>query len=863
MPERPLLLFPQPEVASRSNLRGGGGQVHTPTFDRQNARLTPMFDQLQSTFSERRAEIQQTTAGVDPEQVLVIEIIGGVENFANAVKRIAGLEWMGELEAEEIAPDEDFFDETKPEKELSGRLYLVMTNQRALEEMLSLWQRYKADPNVKFEIGLNKFKDVFKSLKNIRRWGIEDRFLETGVLEDWREVLRHDSNRVVRFEVELWFRSTPAKRQASQTQVSSLITELGGRILGQCILSEITYHALLAELPASAIQNIISNHNAALVKSDNVMFFRPSGQMSVGDKPTEGDLEQAGDRLAGTAPSGVPIIAVLDGMPLANHRLLSGRIIIDDPDGWDSAYPVADRSHGTAMASLIVQGDLNAGVVEPLKAPIYMRPIMKPNPTDWRPRKQETIPEDILAVDLIHRAVKRIFEGEPGQAPVAPTVKLINLSVGDPSRQFFQVMSPMAKLLDWLSVKYNVLFVISAGNHARAIALEISRLDFDRAQPPDIESATVKALYLDARNCKLLSPAESINGITVGSAHLDYATGVIMGDRVNPYNAAVLPSPISDFGSGYRRSIKPDVVYSGGKQLYRRRLSVDPVIIEPAIFRSAPGNKVACPGNSQGDVSATAFCCGTSNAAALITRAGGVCHDLLMQIFNDQAGGLEFSPFSTPLLKAMLVHGAEWGDSGERIAQILRTPDNGRQLKSWIARWFGYGLPQIERILECTEQRATLLGFGALKDGEAQVFKLPLPPSLGARTDLRKLTVTLAWISPIAASTQKYRTASLWFEANNDVVSNRSDVDWTAVRRGTLQHEVFEGRDAVPFSDGDNIEIKVNCRNDAGKINDPIAYGLAVTLEVGEGVNIAVYDEIRTRIRASVRINPDGRTSQE
>ena len=286
MPDRPLLLFPQPEVASRSKPRSFGGQVNLPSHDRQSARLTPMFNQLQSAF----VEIQPTAAGVDPEQVLVIETIGGVENFTNAVKRIEGFEWMGELEEDEISPDEDFFDEANPDKELSGRLYLVMTNQRALEAMLSLWQRYQANSAVEFDRGLNKFKDVFKSLKTIRRWGIQDRLLETGVLEEWREFLQHNGNQVVRFEVELWFRNMPDKRQSSQTQVSSLIAELGGKILGQCVLPEIAYHAFLAELPADAIQNIISNQNTALVKSDNIMFFRPSGQVSAGDKPAEGDL---------------------------------------------------------------------------------------------------------------------------------------------------------------------------------------------------------------------------------------------------------------------------------------------------------------------------------------------------------------------------------------------------------------------------------------------------------------------------------------------------------------------------------------------------------------------------------------------
>ena len=174
-----------------------------------------------------------------------------------------------------------------------------------------------------------------------------------------------------------------------------------------------------------------------------------------------------------------------------------------------------------------------------------------------------------------------------------------------------------------------------------------------------------------------------------------------------------------------------------------------------------------------------------------------------------------------------------------------------------VSRWLGYGVPQIGRILDCTEQRATLLGFGQLSDGEAHVFSLPLPPSLASRPEWRRLTATMAWLSPISPRTQKYRTASLWFEvSNNNLAPTRSDADWRAVKRGTVQHEVFEGQKAEPFIDGDVIKIKVNCREDAGKIQTPVAYGLAVSLEVAEGVDIAVYNEIRTRIAPAIQIQP-------
>ncbi len=875
MPERPLLLFPAPEMASKSSPGGGPSNIAKPSHQRQGDRLVPMFNHLQEAFETRRVEIQQSTAGIDPEQVLVIETIGGIDKFANAVKYIEGLEWMGEIEVDEITPDEDFFDASKPAKELSGRLYLIMTNQRALDEMLSLWRRYQADANMQFERGFTRFRDVFVCLKDIRRWDVQDRLLETGVIDAWREDLEYDGDRLLRFEAELWFRGSDEKRQLSRNQVENLVQQAGGRVLGQSVLEEIAYHGLLAELPANSVRTIIGDPTTELVKCDNVMFFRPVGQMSAGDHPAEGEPEISTFEEM-PLPTGDPVIAILDGLPLANHRLLADRLVIDDPDDWSSDYAASERVHGTSMASLVVQGDLNDGV-SPLARPVYVRPITKPLPNDFRTPRREYVPDDVLAVDLIHRAVKRIFEGDAGEEPVAPHVRIINLSIGDPSRHFAQAMSPVARLLDWLSVRYNVLFIISAGNHCTPIHLGITRDEFEGLQPNELEKATIKSLYEDARHRKLLSPAESLNGITVGAVHFDRSEGIVPRSRFDPFEQ-VFPSPVSAFGSGYRRSVKPDIVFVGGRQWYRLPLArTDPTVIEPAIFRVAPGNKVASPGSLEGELTATSYSCGTSNATALISRSAGICYDSLMQIISDQASDINADVYITPLLKAMLVHGCMWADMGERLLEAIANSEIGdsisqraqnlysrpaervkevnRQYKKLLSRWLGYGMPQMDRVLDCTEQRASLLGFGQLTDGQAHVFRLPLPPSLGSRPEWRRLTVTLAWLSPLSANTQKYRTASLWFETkNSNLVPTRSDADWQAVRRGTVQHEVLEGQRAEPFIDGDAMEIKVNCREDAGKIITPIPYGMAVSLEVSEGVDIAVYDEIRARIVPAIQI---------
>lgn len=376
MPERPLLLFPTPELAAKTS----GPPVpprplHRPSTSRQGQRLASVFQQLQASFDARQVAVQANLAGIDPEQVLVIETVGSVENFANAVKRVEGLEWMGEIESDELDPDADFFYEGAPDEQLSGRLYLIFSNQAALRRIAALWERSQREPAESLR-PLTKFRDVLIHVRDIRPWGVRDRLIETGVLEAWREDLEHYPNQPIRFEAELWPRTSLTKRRESALEVSRLIQEVGGRVTGQSTIDEIAYHAILAEIPRQAAQEILERIDVPLTKCDQVWFFRPVGQTVtepgiVAREVSEYPNQERPD------PQGDPIVALLDGMPLQNHRLLAGRIQVDDPDDWAPEYPAADRQHGTAMASLIVHGDLNDGT-RALSRPIYVRPVMKP-----------------------------------------------------------------------------------------------------------------------------------------------------------------------------------------------------------------------------------------------------------------------------------------------------------------------------------------------------------------------------------------------------------------------------------------------------------------------------------------------------
>jgi hypothetical protein len=74
------------------------------------------------------------------------------------------------------------------------------------------------------------------------------------------------------------------------------------------------------------------------------------------------------------------------------------------------------------------------------------------------------------------------------------------------------------------------------------------------------------------------------------------------------------------------------------------------------------------------------------------------------------------------------------------------------------------------------------------------------------------------------------------------------------VQRGTLQHEIFDGSAATAFIDGDSIRIKVNCSKDANSFTDNIPYAIIVSLEVAEGIDMPIYQEIKDRISIPVAI---------
>jgi hypothetical protein len=111
--------------------------------------------------------------------------------------------------------------------------------------------------------------------------------------------------------------------------------------------------------------------------------------------------------------------------------------------------------------------------------------------------------------------------------------------------------------------------------------------------------------------------------------------------------------------------------------------------------------------------------------------------------------------------------------------------------------------------------------------------------------------LSLAWFSPVNPRHASYRRAKLEivptsFEISIGVAREKSQPSNASVPRGSLFHVRYTGEKAVPFIDDGHITFRVFCREQGGALDQSIRYGLAVTIEAGEG--ITVYQEVRQRL---------------
>lgn len=849
MPELPALPLGAPDPRDRSTRQAPRPRLEGPGPARQLERLGPAFTRLTAAFESRRvAATLQPEAS--PEQVLVLEVAGELTDFVKAIEKVPGLDLLVEAAVDRIDSGEDFaaVDHEGKVHRYDRELYVVFSDGRAWAELLSLWGRFQRGEKMPY--GKVPFRHLFSRLETLRAWDDRDRLQRSGATDAWARELHELADELVEFEVELWLRRDPERRRRVVDELTADLTRAGGSLVHETVHAEISYHGVLARVPARRLLQVVGEREVRWLKTDGVRFFHAVGQCSA--VTFDGEVvEPVVAAAARPRPSSVDArLAVLDGVPLAGHELLTGRIIADDPDGWEALTPAARRNHGTAMTSLVIHGDLS-GDGPAQRAPIYVRPILWDQTPDWvSGAGREELPRDRLAVDVLHTAVARMFEGDA----VAAGVRVIVLAVGDTASQFDRFISPLARLLDWLQARYEVLILVSAGNHLGDI--ELPR-DLDVGRPEALQHEVLCALQREAGLRRLLSPGESVNALTIGAAH-DDASGFSGDDgRLEPIASGDLPNVCSAVGSGVRRAVKPDLLLPGGRQRFTLEPQMEgaPRRVSLAATRRPPGVRVAAPGRQPGELSATSYDTGTSPATALAGYHAGHLLEALDELRRRYGPAIPAPEYAAVLVKAALVHGARWGTAANSIDRASADVAVGRP-RDIVARMVGYGRCRPGVVLTCDDHRVTALAAGRLEAGRAHAYRFPLPPSLASKTERRRLTVTMAWLTPINPEHRSYRRAVLAVDPDGlpAHLVERGDVDKHGARRGTVQHDVLEGGRAVPYVPDTAIELVVSCRADAGELTTAVPDAIFVTLEVPQGVGLPIYQEVRQRLRVPVSV---------
>ena len=238
----------------------------------------------------------------------------------------------------------------------------------------------------------------------------------------------------------------------------------------------------------------------------NFMNFCPIKQHSVKAACNNLALNEPNEKL--------PIVGLVDSGISPTNEILKPWIV--GKSNYIAKPALQDYSHGTFIAGLITNArNLNDDNIFPdVKARIFDVPVL-----------DDSLREDELLAILEIELEKH------------PEIKIWNLSLGTDAICDDYSFSDFGMALDELQERFNVIFVIAAGNYCESPL---------RQWPSNISDNADR----------ITTPADSVRAITVGSlAHKQIISSVVSPNE---------PSPFSRRGPGPMFIPKPEVVHYGG-----------------------------------------------------------------------------------------------------------------------------------------------------------------------------------------------------------------------------------------------------------------------------------------------------------
>lgn len=824
-------------------------------YNRQAQRLGQIFVRAEQSLAAYAigVDVALDPRAVVPERCLVFELLGDVPKF-NLAAQALDLEWLAteamtddseETEADEAA------DQNDPASQPPQRLYLTMPTEKALAKLLKQWKLYAKGEA--YSDGQRELWKLFGYLHDLRVWSVEDR-LDPTLTAYVANMLADEPDEEVVVELDLWYRNEDERRDESLETLNEMLEEVGGELLDQVDIPEIRYQGVFIRVPGDVAMRLADGHGR-IAEFKDVMTIRPQ---SAYESQIEGDAVGVATELEDPQLDGDCIAALLDGYPVDQHQLLAGRLRVVEVDVLGAHAPALTRQHGTAMASLIVHGDLQSPDCKPLNRPLAVLPVLV---SPGVPRKEAT-PKGRLPIGVIYRALQAITAANQRENPELRRVVVINHSICDVYAPFVRRPSPWATLLDYFSHEHNLLFVVSAGNIFSPFPVSVyaNIAAYQAAHAGTREAAVLGAIEMAKATRTILSPAESVNSLTIGAVHADDADPDHTAPP-DPYPSFAMSNLASAVGLGLNRSVKPDFLEKGGR-FAAGLTNVRGGGIEIHAQASAHyGQQVATP-SATGRLDRRMLTSGTSNAAALTTRAAHFIADALDGLYAGDEKEWHTLPTRAVMLKTLLAHGASWGAIGETLDEAYPPRDRKKwsPRRNTITQFLGYGQLDISRVVSGASNRITLLAEDVIHAGNRHEYIVPVPPSMLNNREVRTVTITLSWTCPMTHTTADHRAVVLQLTgADNssrfwDGVGRAGSAqpNVSTANRGTLIHMVQEGKKMMTDPQG-RMVIGVQATAKWGFELDDVPYAIAITLEMGQQTRSQLYTEVEQRVRSRTR----------
>ena len=866
MTERQILRLPEPRETRR--LPGQPAFVQKPVIQgrqAQEARYGEQFNRLEQMLAGEDAEVvlRRDPVGIAPERALVFVTAVPIQDFIKRANQI-GLEVISEVDLPEHLFEDGFIDRNA--SAAKPTLYATMPSQDALLRLTRLWNRFKRGEVP--ERGLKPWWDLFEMLAELRVWGPQDRFNEKS-REELQNRLPLNEDDEVKLELEIWPTRNQDLRRQWEEEARDKVIALGGRIIDRCSIDEegFSYLAILIGMSAGSVRQLIDDPNApnGLATLEGLQFILPQ---TIAQSIPEQSEDQVEHKIEQHPPfdDNSPYRAILlDGTPVAGHDVLDGGVAIEDVHQLVPLSLVEHRKHATSMASLILRGDLKADGLPLNDTRLLSIPVL----VDANHGTSSL--DERLFVDIVHLALTKAFLGD---APLAPEAFVVNFSIGIRGSHYSGQLSSLARLLDWWADVHGVLFMVSAGNVVEALSIpNITTVEFENLSIEERRHKVEEARKLVRHTRTLLAPAEALNVLTVGALDSDLFSsqqGLQQGELEIAHNSDNCPAISSANGLGPLKSIKPDLLHIGGRHNVKVMPNGNDVILKVVNQTHRTGLNVASTTQGTGSVSKSR---GTSCATALSTRSH------LASALTLTADGGPYENQRLPrrdlalLTRALSVNSARWPNAASALYARNLAENRHRHInaKEDVARYYGHGHLNEERMIESSENGVTLVGLGTIRKGQGRIFDLPLPASLSGEKIGRSMLVTLSWFSPVDAVRANYRLAGL--EA---VVSDSTDhgdvpydsswmldlksdqLDRNMIKRGTIwSKRLVRKRVTTPiYDDQATMPIRVQCRDTANGGLDPsedIRFAIAISLEVDAQTLFDIHQELENKMRVQVR----------